>query len=418
MLESYTRPISHRAPNPDEFAKDLRKNFVGLDDHATTGEQILEWLALAQRPLILAGPATIRGVGKQILDRLSQVLKVPVLGMESPRGVNDPSLGALAEVLPEADLIILLGKKLDYTLLPDGEPLFNKDCRFIQFDPDMAVLELTGRALGQRQKQLMPLMTTYEKTDPGGSKKEQAKKTEKEVRPALFDPLPTAQQLINLASQREWSRSDWFDKVSFAIAFRPPEWNSLASSPGEPLHALEISRAVGQFLAGDDQAIFISDGGEFGQWAQSSIQAAHRIINGPSGAIGNAIPFAIAARLARPDAKIVAMTGDGALGFSGMEFDTAVRYELPFIAVVGNDATWNAEYQIQLREFGEDRAIGCQLRPSRYDEMVKALGGFGCHVQQATELRAALEDAHASNQPACINVVMQNNPAPNIRRNP
>ena len=103
--------------------------------------------------------------------------------------------------------------------------------------------------------------------------------------------------------------------------------------------------------------IFISDGGEFGQWTQACISTPNRVINGPGGAIGASIPAAIAARLANPNATVIAMLGDGSLGFHGIEFDTAVRYNLPFVAIIGNDARWNAEYQIQLKDFVLTRKI-------------------------------------------------------------
>ncbi len=108
--------------------------------------------------------------------------------------------------------------------------------------------------------------------------------------------------------------------------------------------------------------------------------------------------------------------GDGTFGFHMAEFDTAVRHNLPFVAIVGNDATWNAEYQIQLRSYGEERAHGCELLPSRYDKVVEALGGLGEFVQDLDDLAPALERAFASGKPACINVLIERVAAPVIRR--
>jgi acetolactate synthase-1/2/3 large subunit len=108
--------------------------------------------------------------------------------------------------------------------------------------------------------------------------------------------------------------------------------------------------------------------------------------------------------------------GDGTFGFHMAEFDTAVRHDLPFVAVVGNDATWNAEYQIQLRSYGEARAHGCELLPSRYDKVVEALGGHGEFVERIDELTPALERALASGKPACVNVMIERVAAPVIRR--
>jgi acetolactate synthase-1/2/3 large subunit len=93
-----------------------------------------------------------------------------------------------------------------------------------------------------------------------------------------------------------------------------------------------------------------------------------------------------------------------------------VRHDLPFVAVVGNDATWNAEYQIQLRAYGEARAHGCELLPSRYDKVVEALGGHGEFVDRIDDLTPALERALAGGRPACVNVMIERVAAPVIRR--
>ena len=94
------------------------------------------------------------------------------------------------------------------------------------------------------------------------------------------------------------------------------------------------------------------------------------------------------------------MLGDGTFGFHMAEFDTAVRCGLPFVAVVGNDAGWNAEHQIQLREYGPQRAHGCELLPTRYDLVAAALGGHGELVTSAADLGPALQRALASGKPA------------------
>jgi acetolactate synthase-1/2/3 large subunit len=145
------------------------------------------------------------------------------------------------------------------------------------------------------------------------------------------------------------------------------------------------------------------------------VKTDRRIINGVAGAIGPAIPSAIAAKLHSPDAPVIIAMGDGTFGFHMAEFDTALRYNIPFVAVVGNDARWNAEYQIQLREFGKERAKHCELLPTRYDLVAKALGGFGELVTEAKDLPGALECAHCSGKPACINVMIEGVAAPVIR---
>jgi acetolactate synthase-1/2/3 large subunit len=110
------------------------------------------------------------------------------------------------------------------------------------------------------------------------------------------------------------------------------------------------------------------------------------------------------------------MSGDGSVGFHLAEFDTAVRRNAPFVAVVGNDARWNAEHQIQIRAYGAERAVGCELLPTRYDLVAAALGGHGEHVTRAADLGAALERAVASARPACVNVAIEGLAAPDLSR--
>jgi acetolactate synthase-1/2/3 large subunit len=132
-----------------------------------------------------------------------------------------------------------------------------------------------------------------------------------------------------------------------------------------------------------------------------------------SGAIGGGICHAIAAKIARPNATVVLLMGDGTAGFHFTEFDTAVRENAPFLAVIGNDYRWNAEHVIQMREYGPDRLIGCTLSPSaRYDAAAQAFGAFGAQVLRAVDLDPALSGAVQSKRPACINVELDGRPAP------
>ncbi len=352
-------------------------------------EAMLDVLADAARPLVLTGPAMMRGPALETTTALSQETRVPVVGMESPRGINDPSLGAFAEVLAQADLIVLLGKKLDFSLRFGDPPAIRPGCRFVQIDADEAVVEQTGRVVADSSRLVMT---------------------------AAAHPQTTAEVMLDAARTRQWPASQWNDEVGEAVSYRPAEWRELESPPDGPLHAVDVCREVQASLDKGPGGVFVSDGGEFGQWAQACVSAPTRIINGTAGSIGTAVPYAMAARLVNPDAPVVTILGDGTFGFHAAEFDTAVRHGIPFVAVVGNDAAWNAEYQIQLRSYGEDRLIGCELLPTRYDEVAKAFGAHGENVTRPSELRPALERAMASGLPACVNVAIQRNPAPVVRR--
>lgn len=305
----------------------------------TTGK-IPEALSNARRPLVIAGPAAMR---------IQRRGGMPVIGMESPRGVNDPSLGKLAEVLAKADVVLLLGKPLDFTL--KFGKAFAPECRILAADPSQVL------------------------------------------------PAPSP-------SQRAW-----FEEVSAALRYRPPEWMELRSKPQGPLHPVELCREVQKLLAAPG-AVLVADGGEFGQWAQACLHAPRRIINGVAGSIGSALPFAAAAKLAFPDAPVVALLGDGTLGFHLSEIDTAVRYGLAYVAVVGNDACWNAEHQIQLRAYGGARAHGLDLLPTRYGAVAAALGAHGEDVSSVDELGPALIRAAAAGKPALVNVMIERTAAP------
>ena len=351
----------------------------------SAGDAVHVELKRAHRPLVLVGPIMANGAGRAAGERLAAATGVPVVCMESPRGVNDPGLGAFADVLREADLVVLLGKQPDFTLRFGAPPAVAADCRFIVIDPEPAALQRALKTLAPAARVLLS---------------------------AVADPFAAAEDLA--AKGRAVGSPQWAQDVQSAIRFRPAEWKSLSSRPEGPLHPVEVGRAVQRILDRSRDAVLVADGGEFGQWAQACTSAPTRLINGPGGSIGSAIPFALAARLARPDATVVAMLGDGTFGFHLAEVDTAARARLPFLAVIGNDACWNAEYQIQLRTYGRDRAHGCELLPARYDQAVTALGGHGEQVVRATDLAAALERALGSQRPACVNVMIERAPAPTV----
>ena len=149
-----------------------------------------------------------------------------------------------------------------------------------------------------------------------------------------------------------------------------------------------------------------------------ALGARTRLINGLSGSIGSALPLALAAQLAHPERRVLVTLGDGTFGFHALEFDTALRYRLPIVALVGNDARWNAEYQIQRRTYGPGRTVGCELLPSRYDRVVEALGGHGELITRPADLPGALERALTSNLPACLNVAIDGVAAPTFQATP
>ena len=230
----------------------------------------------------------------------------------------------------------------------------------------------------------------------------------------ILRQLTAAAQVLE-GSQSEKRHDSWRAEVVAARRTTPPEWEQVRSSLDQPIHPLRICEALQPFL--DDGAVFVSDGGEFGQWVQAGLEAETRLINGPAGSIGSALPMGLAAKLVYPQKPVFVFLGDGTFGYHAMEFDTALRYNLPIIAIVGNDARWNAEHQLQIQNYGEGRTIGCELLPLRYDKMIEGLGGYGEFVQHTDDLTPAVERALTSGLPACINVAIEAAAAPTFRAN-
>ncbi len=344
---------------------------------------VLRVVESARRPLILAGPLLRQPCAGDLLERLGAALGVPAVALESPRGLADPVLGAFPEVLARADLVVLLGKPHDFTLRFAAAPAVDPQARFVVIDPDS---DLVARAIRE--------------------------KGERVALTVLAEARASAEALCRAGGRGEPA---WREEVEAAIAFRPPGWDALAAAPGR-VHPVAFGRAVAAALARRRDPVFVCDGGEIGQWAQSLVSARDRIVNGVAGAIGVAVPFAVGVAAAAPGRPVLAVSGDGAFGFHMAEFDTALRHDLPFVAVIGNDAAWNAEHQIQLRSYGADRAHGCTLLPTRYDRAIEGLGGFGVLVSDPGDLPGALEDAFASGRPACVNVMIEQVAAPTLRR--
>jgi acetolactate synthase-1/2/3 large subunit len=351
------------------------------------GDALLRRLRDASRPVIVVGPTGLTRHGRALASALEDAVGIPVVGMESPRGMADPSLGAFAEMLVQVDCVLLVGKRLDFTLQFGRSAAFNPQCTFLQIDPDEAELGRSRRAVGER------LAAT-----------------------AVADTFSAFRTLAQRASAYRPARASWRAEVQEAIRYRPAAWEQARSMTPQRLHPVEALRPLQSLLDSHPDSALVADGGEFGQWAQACLTAPHRVINGVAGAIGTALPYAIGVRCALPDAPVLAVLGDGTFGFHPAEIDTAVRYKLPFVAVIGNDARWNAEYQIQLRDYGADRTNGCELLPTRYDLVSAAFGGHGELVTDAAQLASALERAYRSGMPACVNVMIEGVAAPRIKR--
>ena len=348
----------------------------GMEPQLSQGDagDILDRLQAASFPLILAGPAMSRCRGWSAVRELQSATGVPALPCESPRGVDDPWLRGANSCFARADLVLLVGKRLDFSLRFGEPPAFSDSVSFLSVDAEEAVVN-EGRIDCRFRG----------------------------------DPAAAARTLAAAAAGREWQQSSWGQEVRAARSV-PLEWLPHRMSGAVPMHPLAICEALQPFL--EENAVFVSDGGEFGQWMQAGLAAEPRLINGPSGAIGSSLPMGMAAKLRCPERNVFVFQGDGTFGYHALEIDTCVRCGLPLVVIVGNDARWNAEVQLQIRQYGPDRAIGCDLLPSRYDRVAEALGGYGERVEDPGGLRPAVERALASGLPSVLDVAIEGAAAP------
>ena len=374
--DALTAPASARAAL--DFVPEVQR--LSVADMAA----LRAFLDSAERPLVLTGPALSQTRTRGALAAAQQALNVPVLCMESPRGLRDPSLGALVDVTRQADRIVLLGKAADFTTAFLGEGMGGPQTRFAVIDPEVTEIDRARARLGAR------LEIAHQ-----------------------ADALPVLRAL-RIDATGAPAREGWLTECAHALS-RRADVPQGAREHADGVHPAAIGEALGALLGAAPEAVVICDGGEFGQWMQAVPHDGPRVINGVSGAIGAAPAYAIAANLARPDVPVYALMGDGTAGFLLAEYETAAREGARFVAIIGNDSLWNAEHQIQIREFGADRTHGCTLSTAaRYDEAARGLGAAGLYAGdgKVETLVQVLTEAQCAGGPVCINIRIRPEPAP------
>lgn len=367
------QPVSQAPfiPEPSAFQPDAHSARPSMISQA------LDILAPARRPVILANPSVARGDPARLLRAFGDLTGIPWFILESPRALNDPAFQSAGLLVREADVVLLFGPQ-DYAVSYTDPSAFAPRFKFAQLGPTM--YDVCQNTLADVE--------------------------------IIGDAAPVLQQLLDAAQERTWDTAAWRDELAAARARVTTRLAEFERAEDVPLHPLRVGAETRDLLPAG--TVVIQDGGEFSQWARWAFAGAgfQTLVNGKFAMIGPAIPFAIGAALARPGQVPVAFLGDGTIGFHGMEFDTAVRHGIPFVAVIGNDAGWAAERHRQLARYGPDRVVAADLLPTRYDLMVEALGGHGEFVERPEQLRPALERALACGKPACVNVLIQSLPSP------
>jgi len=177
-------------------------------------------------------------------------------------------------------------------------------------------------------------------------------------------------------------------------------------SDANPIHPYRLVHEINQFITKD--SIYIGDGGDIVTFSGQVVQPkspGHWMDPGALGTLGVGIPFVLAAKHAMPTKEVVALFGDGAFSLTGWDFETLVRYDLPFVGIVGNNSSMNQIRYGQAQKYGKARErVGNTLGDVRYSEFATMLGGYGEEVRDPAQIRPALERARESGKPSLINV--------------
>jgi acetolactate synthase-1/2/3 large subunit len=340
-------------------------------------EQVAALLAAAERPVIMAGTDLYWGHGESALRELSEAVGIPVFLNGLARGclpADHPNFFSRARGagLKGTDLALVIGVPMDFRL-GFGDS-FADEAKLVQIEaaePERdAPRELAGELYGGM--------------------------------PATLSALREAALAAGASSERT---RQWRESLEETERQKRAAEEAELNDDRAPLHPLRVYKELIELL--DRDAIVIGDGGDFVSYAGRVVETYEPgcwMDPGPFGCLGAGPGYAIAAKVARPERQVCLLLGDGAFGFSGMEFDTMVRHGLAVVAVVGNNGIWALEKHPM--EFVYGYSVAAELQPgTRYDQIVSALGGHGELVREPGELRPALERAFASGLPACVNVL-------------
>ncbi|MEE9415549.1 MAG: thiamine pyrophosphate-dependent enzyme, partial [Acidimicrobiales bacterium] len=342
-------------------------------------EEALTILRSARQPMIMAGTALKWSEGADDLRAFVEATRMPCF-------TNGMGRGQLAmshlqffnrtrkDGLSGADVVVLAGTPLDFRMKFGAS--IPPDAKLIQLDLDETLI-------GQNRSADVGLVGNL-----GANLR------------ALLAGL----------DEGELDFSDWSAELRTKEDEAERALETQLGSDEVPIDPMRLCKAIADVVASDDEMIVIGDGGDIVAQASKVLKVPDNgtwMDPGPLGTLGVGMPFALAAQISNPDKRVLIVYGDGSFGLNGFEFDTAVRFGLPIVGVVGNDAAWGQMMRPQAMIFGADRLVATELRYTRYDKVVEALGGHGEHVTEPDQIVPALERAFASGKPALVNVEMR-----------
>ncbi len=341
-------------------------------------ERALALISEAQKPVIVAGGGVWWSQAQEELQQFIEKTDIPLYTRTSARGaVSDDHplcMGggftlnpAVAAILAESDLLIMLGTRFTFTFSPDALPPTTKIIRVEIESSEMC----TGRV-----------------PDVG----------------IVGDAKMVLQQFIDGVGKM--SHKDWVEQIQQGRELMRQMAEPMLNSDDVPIHPLRVCNEITSFL--DSETVICTDGGDICIWGNLALPA-----KGPGlfisqassifGCLGVGVPYALAAKLANPDKRVIVLTGDGSFGLTMMEFDTALRHDIPFVAVIANDSCWGNIHRPMKARKGQ--TFGCELESRRYDKLVEDLGGYGELVEKPEDIGPAIQRAIDSGLPACVNVI-------------
>src|SRR5262245_37622734 len=328
----------------------------------------------AKRPLVITGRGA-RQAGAALV-RFLDATGALYLDTQESRGLvpahHPATVAAIrAAAMADADVVLLVGRKLDYQV-GYGSPAVFPNARFVRIADNPG--ELIDNRRGQPE--------------------------------LLASPDLALDAMITAAGNRESSvDKKWTEGLRRRhrerMASGATDKNRPLTGEDGKIHPRAIFDAIATVAPSD--YIAIADGGDLLSFARTGLRANTYMDAGAFGCLGVGVPFAVAAALAMPDRPVISVNGDGAFGINAMEIDTAVRHGAKVVFVVSNNAAWNIERLDQEMNYG-GRVVGTTLRHSDYGALARALGAHGERVEKPAELQGALQRA-LNNAPAVVDVV-------------
>ena len=338
-------------------------------------KEAIALLAKAERPLVIAGSGVWWSDGAAALQAFVEASGIPFYTKPISRGLIPEDhalsfLNARSTAFTEADVLLAVGTRFDWMIQFGRPPRFGADVKVIHVDVNPA-------ELGHNRDVDVPIA--------GDAR-------------AVLEQL-TAEGRGKLDPKRY---GNWTGRLRVIDTEKGAESDKAMSSDKLPIHPLRLCKEVRDFMRRD--TILVVDGQEilnFGRQAIPTYTPGHRLNSGAFGTMGVGLPYGVGAKVAKPDAHVLVLHGDGSFGINAMDIDTAVRHKINVVCVISNNGGWTADAPWSRPLPKPGRNLGF----TRYDRLAMDLGAHGEHVEKPNDIRPALERAFAAGKPAVVNVI-------------